>query len=280
MGSTQEIRVHWSQHRLNIPKAFSEFLNKQQLCDVTLSCDGKSLSAHKVILAACSPYFHDIFLKNPCKHPVVIMRDFRYEHVQALLCYMYKGEVKVEQNELRDFLTTAYFLQVKGLNAEEPDDVYNRVCEEVDLANALDESDGQLTMGASMKPIPPQPNRQTPKRIPTRLAPGPSKKIKRCGKQQNPPPPTPTIQKPSIRRPVVSSTPALIEEDSDVDVLQKEPSTNQEALSDIGQPEEFEQMDEQELDMIETNSVGSEDLVSMRELYLVLFLLNIISPNY
>src|SRR5277367_1447371 len=249
MGSSQEIRVYWGQHPLNIPKAFSDFLDKQQYCDVTLSCDGKSLSAHKVILAACSPYFHDIFLKNPCKHPVVIMRDFRYEHVQALLRYMYKGEVYVEQNELRDFLTTAYALQVKGLNSEEPDDVYTRACEEVDLANALDESDGQLTMGAPKEPIPPQPTRQTPKRIPTRLAPGSSKKIKRCGKQQNPPPPTPTIQKPSIRRPVVSSTPALIEEDSDVDVLQKEPSTNQEALSDIGQPEEFEQMDEQELDM-------------------------------
>src|SRR5277367_5960384 len=199
MGSMQEIRVHWGEHPLNIPKAFSGFLDKQQYCDVTLSCDGKSLSAHKVILAAYSPYFHDIFLKNPCKHPVVIMRDFRYEHLEALLRYMYKGEVYVEQNELRDFLTTAYALQIKGLNAEEPDDVYTRVCEEVDLANALDESDGQLTMGASKKPIPPQHARQTSKRIPTRLAPGPSKKIKRCGgKQQNPPPPTtPTVPRPS-----------------------------------------------------------------------------------
>lgn len=29
--------------------------------DVTLACDGKSFSAHKVVLSACSPYFQVSF---------------------------------------------------------------------------------------------------------------------------------------------------------------------------------------------------------------------------
>lgn len=38
--------------------------------DVTLACDGKLLQAHKIVLAICSPYFQEMFITNPCRHPI------------------------------------------------------------------------------------------------------------------------------------------------------------------------------------------------------------------
>lgn len=35
-----------------------------QLCDVTLACGGEIINAHKVILAASSPYFYAMFNGN------------------------------------------------------------------------------------------------------------------------------------------------------------------------------------------------------------------------
>src|SRR5277367_2794869 len=104
MGSVQQIRVKWNNHQSNFPKVFDSLLHKSDFVDVTLSCEGHSLKAHKLVLSACSPYFHNLFVENPCQHPIVIMRDFRYAEIEAVVEYMYKGEVNISRDSLREFL--------------------------------------------------------------------------------------------------------------------------------------------------------------------------------
>lgn len=54
----------------NIASGFQSLFDRGDLVDVTLACDGKLLQAHKIVLAICSPYFQDMFVTNPCRHPI------------------------------------------------------------------------------------------------------------------------------------------------------------------------------------------------------------------
>ena len=42
-------------------------------CDITLAVEGVSLKCHKMVLAAFSPYFHNVLLENTGEHPVVLL---------------------------------------------------------------------------------------------------------------------------------------------------------------------------------------------------------------
>ena len=46
----------------------------EAFCDVTLAVDGASLKCHKMVLAACSTYFQNLFMENTCKHPIVFLK--------------------------------------------------------------------------------------------------------------------------------------------------------------------------------------------------------------
>lgn len=54
----------------NLASGFQSLFDRGDLVDVTLACDGKLLQAHKIVLAICSPYFQDMFVTNPCRHPI------------------------------------------------------------------------------------------------------------------------------------------------------------------------------------------------------------------
>ena len=45
----------------NIIDALGNLKLDEDFVDVTLSCEGKTIKAHKVILSACSDYFRDVF---------------------------------------------------------------------------------------------------------------------------------------------------------------------------------------------------------------------------
>ena len=49
-------------------------LTSESLVDVTLSCEGRSLKAHKLVLSACSPYFKALFQEHVDNHPIVILK--------------------------------------------------------------------------------------------------------------------------------------------------------------------------------------------------------------
>lgn len=98
---------------------FSELLTSEALVDVTLATDGHYIHAHKLVLSACSVYFKDLFGANPCKHPIVILKDIRIDDLKTVIDFIYRGEVNVAQDRLQDVLKTAESLRIKGL-AENP----------------------------------------------------------------------------------------------------------------------------------------------------------------
>ena len=60
-----------------------------------------------MILCACSPYFKNLLEQNPAKHPIIILKDVPFQHLTAILEFMYAGEVNVAQVELK-FLVIAF----------------------------------------------------------------------------------------------------------------------------------------------------------------------------
>ena len=115
LASSQQFCLKWNNHTNNLIRTFTEMISGESFTDVTLACDGLSIKAHKMILSACSNYFRDLFLSTPCKHPIVILKDMKYEDLRAIIDFMYRGEVNVSQNNLGALLKTAEVLRVKGL---------------------------------------------------------------------------------------------------------------------------------------------------------------------
>jgi hypothetical protein len=61
-----------------------------------------------------------LFTTNPCKHPIVILKDVQYNDLKTMVDFMYYGEVNVSTEQLPQILKTAEMLKIKGL-AEMPD---------------------------------------------------------------------------------------------------------------------------------------------------------------
>lgn len=68
------------------------------------------------MLSICSPYFRQLFRKLGKDRPVIYLKDVDPKHLDLLLQYMYKGEIKVQENELVSVLNTAQGLEIKGLS--------------------------------------------------------------------------------------------------------------------------------------------------------------------
>ncbi|XP_065343136.1 protein bric-a-brac 2-like isoform X2 [Cloeon dipterum] len=114
-GLGDQFCLRWNNFQSNIVSVLDNLKEQEDLVDVTLVCEGHAVKAHKVILSACSPYFRNVFKENPCQHPIVILKDVQNTELDALLSFMYQGEVYISQDRLSSFLRTAEILQVRGL---------------------------------------------------------------------------------------------------------------------------------------------------------------------
>ncbi|XP_059479495.1 protein bric-a-brac 2-like isoform X13 [Neocloeon triangulifer] len=119
--ASQQYSLRWNNYVRHMTSAFESLRSDRDLIDVTLSCEGKKIPAHKMLLSACSSYFKDLFKENPCQHPVIIFRNVTFDDLMALVDFMYNGEVNVEQEQLASFLHTAELLQVQGLTNSNKD---------------------------------------------------------------------------------------------------------------------------------------------------------------
>ena len=67
---SEKLRLHWNGFKENVNSAFGRLRCDNEFADVTLVCeDGQQMEAHKVILAASSPFFQKLLRGN--KHPLI-----------------------------------------------------------------------------------------------------------------------------------------------------------------------------------------------------------------
>ncbi|XP_031332607.1 zinc finger protein 131-like isoform X9 [Photinus pyralis] len=116
--ASEQFSLCWDNFHRNMSMGMQSLLENEVLVDVTLAIEGRYLKAHKMVLSVCSPYFRELFQSNPCKHPIVFMKDVSYVVLMDLLQFMYQGEVQVAQENLSLFIKTAEALQIKGLTGD------------------------------------------------------------------------------------------------------------------------------------------------------------------
>lgn len=108
--------LRWNNYQTNLTCSFDQLLQSELLVDVTLACaDGQFMKAHRMVLSACSPYFQTLFSDNPCKHPIVILKDIGWSELKAVVEFMYKGEINVCQEQIEPLLKVAESLKIRGL---------------------------------------------------------------------------------------------------------------------------------------------------------------------
>lgn len=110
-----QLCLKWNNYESCMVDMFKQMLEDKEMLDVTIACEGESLDAHKLVLSACSDFFKKLFKNNPCRHPIVILKDVRFEDLQSLVHFMYHGSVTVLNEQLPSLLKTAETLQIKQL---------------------------------------------------------------------------------------------------------------------------------------------------------------------
>ncbi|XP_029163136.1 zinc finger protein chinmo isoform X2 [Nylanderia fulva] len=116
----QQFCLKWKGFGSNLSTTFLNLFKTESLTDVTLFCEGVTFKAHRLILAACSKHFQELFEGLPLSPAglIVILDGTSADNMAALLEFMYRGEVHVCQESLSSFLKAAECLQVKGLSIE------------------------------------------------------------------------------------------------------------------------------------------------------------------
>ncbi|XP_023321928.1 modifier of mdg4 isoform X4 [Eurytemora carolleeae] len=116
MGNQDEqFCLKWNDFQQCIKSTFQDLREESDFMDVTLSCDGQQIKAHKVILSACSLTFKNLLKQNPSQNPVILLWDVSPRDLSSILDFMYNGEVNVKQEHLNSFLSVAEKLRVRGL---------------------------------------------------------------------------------------------------------------------------------------------------------------------
>jgi len=113
--SGEDFLLKWNDHHSLFFAGAEQLCESEEYTDVTLAAGSKFFPAHKLVLSICSPYFQKLFRRLGTDKPVIFLKDVDPKHLELLLQYMYKGEIKVEENELVTVLNTAQGLEIKGL---------------------------------------------------------------------------------------------------------------------------------------------------------------------
>ena len=116
MESGQKFCLKWNQFNQNLKSSLSRMRDSAQLTDVTVLCeDGTRFAAHRLILAACSSFFKQIFITNDNSPAWIYLKGVESLMLRFMLEYVYVGEVEVPEQSLAKFLETAGELKIKGL---------------------------------------------------------------------------------------------------------------------------------------------------------------------
>ncbi|XP_046360955.1 kelch-like protein 20 [Haliotis cracherodii] len=101
-------------HPRHTLEAINVLRKHRELCDVVLIVGQKKIFAHRVILSACSPYFHAMFTGElaESRQTEVTIRDIDETAMELLIDFCYTSNITVEESNVQTLLPAACLLQL------------------------------------------------------------------------------------------------------------------------------------------------------------------------
>ena len=95
---TEKLRLKWKDFQWNISKSFRRLRCEEEMLDIQLVGEDQiQVSAHRLVLSACSPYFRNILRQNKHSNLTLCLEGVDSRHLNSLLDYIYHGEVQIHQ---------------------------------------------------------------------------------------------------------------------------------------------------------------------------------------
>jgi len=123
--SDEMFRIRWdgSKKIVDLSNSFQNFRDGKELLDVSLVCSNgtggsESLRAHKLLLAAYSPVFKDMFTHSSQNDSCVYLKGVSKDSLSLILDFIYQGSVDVPKSRMTGFLADAHELQIQGLMSD------------------------------------------------------------------------------------------------------------------------------------------------------------------
>ncbi|XP_076332124.1 uncharacterized protein LOC143237117 isoform X2 [Tachypleus tridentatus] len=111
-----------SDHHSTAFTALQDMRVKGQLCDVTLNVGEQSISAHKVVLSACSAYFHAMFNSGMAEKNLatITLHEIDSCALSSLVEFAYTGEVLITEDNVQ----VQELISSNELNATSEEEIY------------------------------------------------------------------------------------------------------------------------------------------------------------
>ena len=132
----EKFTLKWNNFEANVSKSWCHLRNEDYLHDVTVVCDdNKQISAHKLVLSACSEFFKTLFKNYKHQALLICLEGISSNELQCILDYMYNGETNIFQEDLDRFLANARRFKIMGMLQKEESDT------ECDIPTASEDRD-------------------------------------------------------------------------------------------------------------------------------------------
>ncbi|KAM9804664.1 kelch-like protein 41a [Neosynchiropus ocellatus] len=95
-----------------------ELLNENKLIDCVLKVGDRSIPCHRLILAACSPYFREIYFSDDGREAdmkEVVLQDVDPEVMSRVVDYMYSAEIDINEGNVQDIMAVASRFQIPSV---------------------------------------------------------------------------------------------------------------------------------------------------------------------
>ena len=85
----EKLCLKWNDFQDNVNAAFGSLREDTEFADVTLACeDSHQIEAHKVILAASSPFFQNLLQRMKHPHPLIYMKGIKSDDLLSIVDFL------------------------------------------------------------------------------------------------------------------------------------------------------------------------------------------------
>lgn len=104
---------------LPLAKNLQRLRQNEQFTDVKLVVEDREIACHRVVLAACSKYFHALLSSDmkECREEKVTIQGHKYDIVELIVKHVYAESIQVQADNVQDIVEAADYFQLDQLKA-------------------------------------------------------------------------------------------------------------------------------------------------------------------